>query len=363
MQKGKRGTAWGTALAMFAMALSGCDASPAAQQPTSDARTVVRAAEVRLAPQEERYRYPGVVRARERAAPAFLSAGTLAERYVERGQQVERGEPLALLHNPALAPALAATEGQVKELDARIAQLRRDLERARALRQRELVAAAEVDRYEAEIEALLQSREQAVARRSDAREQVNEMTLRAPFEGEVTDLLVEPGDFVNAGQSILQLSGVEELEIQLRVPASLENRLVTGMPVSVSPTLRPSRVEGRIASVGRAGAGLAPVIIRLDEGSDLSPGEPVRVHLEVPGSDALQVPLSAVVDPGGHAPRVLVLIDEAQGSGDVVHSVPVIPGRLGEEWVSVSASLAPGDRVVTAGHGRLAEGERVRVLP
>ncbi|WP_159550915.1 hypothetical protein [Billgrantia tianxiuensis] len=49
---------------------------------------------------------------------------------------------------------------------------------------------------------------------------------------------------------------------------------------------------------------------------------------------------------------------------DTVQRIAVTPGRLDGGWVAIAASsLAAGDRVVTAGQGRLEEGNRVRVLP
>ncbi|PMR69889.1 efflux RND transporter periplasmic adaptor subunit [Halomonas heilongjiangensis] len=342
--------------------LAGCDAAPAETETESveEGRAAVRVMEVRASAPEEWLRFPGTVRARERATLAFLHAGVLRERLVARGQGVAEGEPLAVLHNPALVPALAAAEGQVKELDAHLARLRRDVERARTLRGRNLVAEEELDRLESELEANTRAREQAEARRSEAQAQVEEMTLHAPFAAEVTDLLVEPGDFVTAGQAVLELSGVDGREVEIRVPAALGERLAAGMPVQVTPTLREARFQGRIAGVGRAGAALAPAIVRLEEDARLAPGEPVRVHLAVAvaASESLQVPLTAVLDPGGHAPHVLALTED-----DVVRRVPVMPGRVTDDWVTISASLAPRQRVVTAGQGRLEEGDRVRVLP
>lgn len=71
------------------------------------------------------------------------------------------------------------------------------------------------------------------------------------------------------------------------------------------------------------------------------------------------MPLAAVVDPAGSAPYVLALNDD-----DTIRRASVTPGRLAGGWVSVNGEgLAPGDRVVTAGQGRLEEGMRVRVLP
>lgn len=346
------------AAAGLALSLGGCEAASEAVASPEASSPPVRVAEVREAAERTTLRYPATVRARSRAEPAFLHAGVLAERYVERGQTVAAGEALARLHHPALAPTLTAAEGQVRELDARLTKLGRDVERARALRERSLIAEEELDRLMSEREALRQAREQALARRDEAGAQLGELMLKAPFDAEVVDLLAEPGDFVSAGQPVLRLAGRNGLELELRVPTTLARRLEAGMEVEAVAVQRDQRGLGWIADVGRSGEGLAPVIVHLEEDAPLVPGEAVRVHLAVTGGEALQVPLAAVVDPGGQAPHVLVLSDD-----DAVRRVPVAAGRLSGDWVTVSGALSPRDRVVTAGQGRLVEGDRVRVLP
>ncbi|MGR4068993.1 efflux RND transporter periplasmic adaptor subunit [Billgrantia sp. C5P2] len=346
-------------LMLTASLLAGCDAAPAQVERGEEPLPSVRVEAVRLSQDEVRYRFPGTVRASERAAPAFLHGGVLQERHVERGQRVERGEPLATLHNPAMAPTLAAAEARVRELDASLSRLGRDVERSRMLRERNLSAEEELDRLRSEREALSQAREQALAQRDEARAQLDELTLRAPFAAEVTDLLVEPGDFVAAGQPVMGLAGLTGREVEIRVPGRLAARLEVGQEATLMSISGAQRLAGRVAHVGRADDAMAPVIVAIASEPAPALGESLRVQLPLSARPVVQVPLAAVVDPGGQAPHVLVLTDD-----DAIQRMAVTPGRLADGWVTVSAaSLAAGERVVTAGQGRLDEGDRVRVLP
>ncbi|WP_111412521.1 efflux RND transporter periplasmic adaptor subunit [Billgrantia lactosivorans] len=346
-------------LALAASLLAGCDAAPAQVARGEAPLPGVRVAEVRLSQDAVRYRFPGTVRASERASPAFLHGGVLQQRHVTRGQRVEQGEALATLHNPAMAPTLAAAEARVRELDASLSRLGRDVERARALRERNLSAAEELDRLRAEREATAQAREQALAQRDEARAQLDELTLRAPFAAEVTDLEAEPGDFVAAGQAILKLAGVAGREVEIRVPGALAARLEPGQEATLTSPSQAQRLTGRVAHVGRADGAMAPVIVAIEAEPAPALGESLQVQLALAASPHMQVPLAAVVDPGGHAPRVLAVDD-----GDRVRHVDVTPGRLADGWVAVRTdALSPGDRVVTAGQGRLEDADRVRVLP
>src|SRR6056297_744594 len=93
-------------LALFSLAallvLSGCqDHAPAAESREQQGRPV-RVTEAQALDTTETIRLPASLRASQRAQLAFLQPGYLAERHVERGQQVDAGEVLATLHNPAL---------------------------------------------------------------------------------------------------------------------------------------------------------------------------------------------------------------------------------------------------------------------
>ncbi len=342
--------------------LTACDVAPNVSGETLPA---VRVSVVEAGPQKVHQRYPGTVRASERARTAFLHSGILAERRVERGQRVEAGEVLAVLHNPALAPAVAASRGQVQEFSAGIAQLERDLARTRALRARSLTAEATVDHLETELKAVRLRREQAIARLDEARKQADELALRAPFAAAVVDLLAEPGDFVAAGQPVIGLAGIAGLEVEIRVPAHLRELLTPSMPVNVTPALRrvldtgrfarSNGQAGRIHSVGGADMGLVPVIVAL-EVDGLQAGEAVHVHLDLPSPSGLRVPLAAMVDSGDGSPHLLRLDAE-----DIVHRVSIVPGRMFDGTIEVQGGLAAGDRVIVAGQGRVLPGERVQV--
>lgn len=343
---------------LLGLAACGDDPEPAAATDVLD--PPVRVAEVTETSDGHAVRLPGVVRAAQRARPAFLHPGTLVERRVERGERVEAGQRLAVLHNPALAPAVAAAEARVGELDARLARLRRDLARLEPLRAKGVASEEELDAVESELAATGQTREQAMAELEAAREQLAEANLTAPFAGRVGDLLVESGDFVTAGQPILTLVGNDALEVRVALSASLEDALETGAEVTVTRPLQGGEFTGTVSAVGTVGdpAGMAPAVIALDRAEDLAPGQAVHVHLETAGEMRLEAPLAALLDPGGRQPRVMRV-----AADNHVEIVPVSVGRMSGDRVVVSGDLAPGDRVVIAGHGHLAAGQKVHVLP
>ncbi len=307
----------------------------------------------------ESLRLPGVTRARQQAELAFLHGGKLSRRDVQRGQQVASGDVLALLHNPTLAPALAAAEAQVAEQSERLRQLERELIRQHDLHERNLVPTEELERARSRRDAQLQTLSQAEARLTEAGQQDDEALLRAPFAGTITELHVEPGQFVAAGQPILSITGDDELEVIVALSAERAQRLVVGQIVNVR-ALDASRANlATIREIGLAAPGRpASVVLAMDTSSStLRPGQAVHVELSLPGRDVLTVPLAAVLDPGGASSYLFRIVN------DRALKVPVHLGAVRGLAVEVEGDLSAGDAVVVAGHGQLLDEDKVRVLP
>jgi RND family efflux transporter MFP subunit len=348
------------AVAALAFLLSACD-SPQAElttEPVAGHATPVRVAEVLATDAAREMRLPGVVRATQRSELAFLHAGYLAERFVARGDRVAVGERLASLQNPALGPALAAAEARVRELDQRLRQLDADHERARELHSQGLASAEVLDRTLADRNAAREARAQALAGVTEARDQLGDAVLRAPYAGTISDLRVEPGDFVQAGQPVLSLAGELGLEVEVQLPEGLARLLAPGLAVDVRAVGSARGVDGVVREIGLAReARPAPAVISLQEAADWEPGISVHVTVTHAAEPALTVPLGAIVDPGTGRTRVFRVVD------DRAVLVPVSAGRLIGARVEVVGALSPGDRVVIAGHQQLLDGEAVRVLP
>ncbi|NBD95283.1 MAG: efflux RND transporter periplasmic adaptor subunit [Gammaproteobacteria bacterium] len=348
------------ALVLAALAgTAGCSDQAAVEAFAPQAGQPVRVGTVEAGRPPLRLRVPGVTRAVERADLAFLHSGQLAERLVRRGEVVGVGQPLAILHNPALMPGVSAAEARVRELDEQLQRLERETQRLTDLHERGLVATDELDRVSAQRNATRQARSQARASLEEARDQLAEATIRAPFSGRVVALPVEPGQFVSPGQAIVSIAAPERLEVAIDLSARQARGLSTGDAATVSRLAGGARLTGEIREIGLPAPGrAASAVIELPGASwpDWTPGLAVHVELSVPGDEALSLPLDALIDTGDGLPHVFRVND---GQADLLS---VIPGELDGSRVRVDGELEPGDEVVVAGHGQLLDGEKVRVL-
>ena len=100
------------------LALGACEqVSSSAPAPASSAHKhakTVRVADVQRRDTSRAFALTGVTRAAERAVTAFQVSGTLAERPVELGDSVDRGDVLATLDNPQARPQVAAARAQIE---------------------------------------------------------------------------------------------------------------------------------------------------------------------------------------------------------------------------------------------------------
>lgn len=330
----------------------------------SDGRTEpaprVRTAPVTHLEDSSRLRFAGMVRAADRAGLAFAVDGRLAERRVDVGDRVRAGQTLARLDVRELSNAVSTAEAGLAETEARLEQRRRDLARVERLLAAKAATPEEREQVEAAVESLEASRSGAASRLAEARRRFGEGVLSAPYDGVVTEILAEPGEYVPTGRAVLRIAGDGPREVEVGVPESLLGSVSPGDVVTVELPLARVTARGAVHSVGRstAGAGhLFPVIVRLDDGASAAPGTTAEVLLERPVGSELAVPLAAVLDPGGRSPSVFAVRDER------AVRVPIRVGDVVGERVSVLADLSVGEPVVVAGQASLTPGSRLEAVP
>lgn len=346
-------------LGLVVWSLAGCSDDVSVTAAEQSKPVPVRVAEVIRPTDTEPLHFAGAVRARQRASLTFQVGGVLSERAVELGQSVESGQVLASLYNPELEPARDAALARTRELQAQAAQARRDLQRTERLFDKGVVSAHEREQQRARLEALVAGVSSARAAAAQTERLQRESQLRAPFAGRVEAVLVEPGEFVAPGQPVFRLAAAGGLEVEVRVPAPLLRALQGGETVPVRNGLSGARYTGRVLEIGRSasqGSALYPLIVSLEQ-AELQSGDAVEVGLQRPGSDALAVPLAAIMRSADGLAVFRV------SDGQVRRVAVEIQSVRGELAMLGNDALSAGDHVVYAGLTRLADNDRVELLP
>lgn len=301
--------------------------------------------------------YLGQVRALARAELAAGAAGEILEVTVREGDRVEPGDVLVRL-DPGMARAqLRAAQAARRQSAALTEQADRDAERFGRAGPR-AVPAIEIERARTTAAALSAQGQSMRAQEQQARELVSRHTVVAPFAGVIAARSADPGDWVAAGDMVLELVADDRVEILVRVEPDFLMALELGAEALVRRG--DHEVTATIAGIVRA---LDPATrtaqVRLQTSAEtpwLLAGSTADVRFDVErDGDGVLVPRDALVE-GVAETRVIVVVD------GLARPVTVEVLERGTELVRVRAEdLEVGARVVTRGNERLRPEQSVTV--
>ncbi|SEA51587.1 efflux RND transporter periplasmic adaptor subunit [Alkalimonas amylolytica] len=281
---------------------------------------------------------------------AFQVGGQVTKLAVQQGQVVAAGGVLA-----ALDPAdyqLALQQARV-QLD----QAKRDLERARPLREQGILTPSD-------FEQLQTSYELAKVALENASRNIAHAQLEAPFDALITRRLIERYATVAAGTPVLRVQNISELRVHINVPEQLMRLVNDSADYQVSV-----RLPGQDAAyplVYREHATEADpmtqtyrvsfALARIPE-VNLMPGMTVSVVTErTQQPSSLSVPLSAIDTATPEQFHVWRYLSDSQ----TVERVQVQLGQIHGQQVDILSGVQYGDQLVSAGHAQLQPGQRVR---
>ena len=341
-----------------ALALAGCGNGKVAQDPIRPVltQTVVPGASA------TKDVYSGELRARHESDLAFRVAGKLVARSVDAGARVTKGTVLARLD-----PEDAQLAAQAATAQHAAAQSELALAKAEAERHAELLAKGFISQsaYDVKQNAFNAARARAEQSRSQAGITSNQAaytTLVADADGVVVSVSAEAGQVVTAGQPVLRLARSGEKEVVVNAPESQLDRFKPGQAVAISLWADPgSAFPGRVREV----AGGADPVTRTYAVRISAPTAPPTAQLGMTASVLINssvdpalvlLPLSALACQGD---KPAVWIVDPKTSKVRLRDVTV--GHYREDGVTITAGLAAGDVVVTAGVHKLRSDQQVRV--
>jgi RND family efflux transporter MFP subunit len=184
---------------------------------------------------------------------------------VEVGQSVHEGQVLARLDTRSLRQALAAAEAtlQGSRAEERAAALALSEARARKARyftprslELGVYSQEELDkvRYEestaaARVQAARAQTLQRQAQVTELKQNLDDATLVAPFDGVVASRLAGPGTRLAAGQPVLRLLGSGEWKVRFAIPEEEARELQQGAPVELKVLQRDLTLTGAVESI------------------------------------------------------------------------------------------------------------------
>lgn len=201
------------------------------------------------------------------------------------------------------------------------------------------------------------------------KDRIKRFTIVAPFDGFIAAEHTDVGEWIQQGDPIAEVVALDEVEIQVNVPAEHAVRLEGGRPVRIEfPELPGELFTGsidRVVPTADVTTRTFPVIIRLT--NRLKGDRPVLMagllaRADLPSGPVSRLPLvpkDALVLDG--ARRSVLVVDLTEGMRGTVRRVPVRLGVADGTLIQVDADIDDGDVVVVLGNERLTDGQEVEV--
>jgi RND family efflux transporter MFP subunit len=365
--------------------------------------------------------FPGKVEASHKVELAFQVPGILVKLPAREGRKVAKGEMIAQLRQDEFLARLKALQGQldqaraalraaqagdrpeqrlrleaqVRAAEAKLNNARVEYDRSAQLLRAGAVARSEYDlastkfhvareEHEAAVQALEKG---TIAREEDldarmaevrglegrvveAKVQLDDTTLVAPYEGVIAKRFVEENQNVRAKEPIVQFQDVDEIDVAVDVPesvmaADLRSADIiqilaefTGAPGLQFPVhiKEIAKQADPVTQTFRARAGM-----KSPPDVNLLPGMTATVSLTFRRAnilgDRILVPLSAITKGTGGDQVAWIL-----GPDQTISRRPVKLGEATGDRVEILEGLQPGDRIAIAGVTLLREGMKVRDL-
>ena len=307
--------------------------------------------------------FSGLVVARRTSQLGFSASGRISRITVDVGERVRAGQQLAKLDTRDLQASLLAAQASTAEAQANYKLAAATVARQQTLFEKGHVAAQRVDEAEAEASAAQARIEAAKAQADTIRVSIDLSSIRAPFDGVITNRMSDEGAISMPGTPILELVEAQKLEARIGLPANIADKLTIGETYSLVSELGEAQVTLR-ARTGIIDQNLRTVTTLFDvqDPQSVNAGAVVRIVLPREIQErGVWVPISALSE----SSRGLWSIYIAVAEGDAWRAKP----RLVEivhtdgERAYVRGTLQNGERYITTGLARLVPGQYVQPGP
>lgn len=293
--------------------------------------------------------------------------GELLKAHFEDGQEVKKGDMLFSIDPRVPMAALQQARANLARDEAVVSQARTELERERKLLDSKLVSQDEFDKVESVWRTAVAGAEATRAAVTNAALQVDFTSIRSSLEGKTGNVLVRPGNQVNAESDVLVvINQIHPIYVSFAVP---EQYLAEIRKESADRTLKvearppdwngPSP-QGELTFIDNSVDPTTGTIMLKatfpNADNALWPGQFVQVTVTLKSLPQVTVVPSQAVQAGQNGDYVYVV-----KADDTVEMRPVLAAMTYAGGTVITNGVKPGETVVLDGQLRLGPGARVSV--
>lgn len=335
----------------------------------------VRVAKATIEPIAQPIETVGTIAARQEATISPKISGQITQMPLLKNRAVHRGEVLAVIESRDLAAqrdeasaAVTTAREAVAPAEAALENTRRTYERRKALYEKGGISKKELEASQLDV---VTAEGAVAAAKSHVNESVHHLgsldaqsgysTIRAPFDGVITEQFQYQGDFAAAGAKLLTIVDASNLIVKAPLSVEAAARVHAGDAATIDPDDLPGvSLPGRVELVGQSADPQSRAVelwIPLRD-PRLRANSAARVTVASSGvASAVVVPTSAVTLDATNANSGTVLVVDAQS---IAHEVHVTIGAHTRDRTQITSGLRGGESVVIEGNYGLPDGTKVQ---
>jgi RND family efflux transporter MFP subunit len=302
----------------------------------------------------------GKISARQTAMISTRVMGFIEKIYVKPGDRVRQGQLLVSINSNDMSAKKAQAQAMMTEAAAAVKNARRDYERYQVLYSQKSISSKELENVELNKVSMESKLRVATQQLKEINAMLAYSNIRAPFNGVVTQKLVDEGSTANPGMPILSVEQVGDLNVQASVPENYIQYIHVGSTVEVEIMSQNKIIKGIVSELSPSATlsgGQYNLKIAINDKRNLKSGMYAGIRMKINGqSDSepkIMIKQSSVID-----------YDQLTGvyvAGD--DSIALLRWiRLGKkvgDQVEVLSGLEKDERIIESARGRLFNGAKV----
>ena len=275
----------------------------------------------------------------------------------EPGAAVKQGDTLARMDLLPLQLKQAEQKAQIKRASINSRYFSNELQRLQKLRKTNSTSQFQLDQTKSQYELALADSEIANLKLKQIEDELHRATVKAPFDGVVTERFVRAGTDINRSDILLKILDVEHLEVRLYVPVKYLAHVKKGLELNLQAIGQ--KISTEVTSVIPSTDPRSQTFeVRIQIPEHLNElwtaGQLVKVTVPVQSSHpSLTIHRDALILRKDGT--FVVKIDDENKA----HRLLVKVGKGTFDRVSIQGEVQPGDKIAVRGAERLKEGQSV----
>ena len=347
--------------------LSACSSNVKKDSPTTTDTAITVTIATAATDQQQFLNVSGQIESAQTANISTRVMGYLTSLKVKIGDHVTKGTLLATISNNDILAKRAQTDAIIEEAEVAFKNAQKDYNRFTALYKDQSASAKELENVTQQFISAKSRLEQAKQMKNEVNATLGFTNLLAPFDGVVTQKLMDAGSMANPGMPILTIEQNGRYQVSASVPEK-----------SISQVKEGSTVAIKIDAVNKTISG---IITQINQSSQFSGGQ-YLIKVSISDRDKtglfagmyanLSIPVRHTMNDKGDGEQVMVPLkaieqkDQLTGIYTIANNNTALLRwvRLGivkGDQVEVLSGLAPREQFIVSADGRLFNGATVKI--